>query len=176
MTTTEFQSNIEAIKAKLFGLSMKLIRNYTEAEDLLQESISKAYTKRHTFKDGTNFNAWMSTIIYNDFVNIYRKKKRRNQVVMDREDWMPVLINKVDRENNADGSLLYQELLALVAELADNLKVPFLMSYRGYPYQEIADELGLAIGTIKNRIFYARKELRAKIKANYGGYPLKEAA
>jgi len=55
----------------------------------------------------------------------------------------------------------------MVGNLDDSIKIPFIMHYKGYKYQEIADELDLPLGTIKSRIFFARKELKDVINARY---------
>jgi DNA-directed RNA polymerase specialized sigma subunit, sigma24 homolog len=63
---------------------------------------------------------------------------------------------------------LLKEVNGMVSSLDDSIRVPFLMHFEGFKYQEIADELNLPLGTVKSRIFFARKELKEKILANYG--------
>jgi RNA polymerase sigma-70 factor (ECF subfamily) len=70
--------------------------------------------------------------------------------------------------NSAESEITLKELNALVAALDDNTRIPFLMHFEGYKYQEIADHLNLPLGTVKSRIFFARKELKEKILSNYG--------
>ena len=60
-----------------------------------------------------------------------------------------------------------QELTGMVDKLDESIQVPFVMHYQGYKYQEIADDLQLPLGTVKSRIFFARKELKDKINARY---------
>jgi RNA polymerase sigma-70 factor (ECF subfamily) len=62
---------------------------------------------------------------------------------------------------------MMKELIHMVEELDDSVKIPFLMHYQGYKYQEIADHLGLPLGTVKSRIFFARKELKELIRRRY---------
>lgn len=175
MTTIEFQSHIKMLQADLFALAMKLSKNYTDAEDLVQEAITKAFKFKSRFEDGSNFKAWISTILYNNFVTEYRKRKRRRKTIVAQEDWLPVLMNK-GTSVQAESSLLLEELFQIINQLDKELSVPFMMHYEGYAYKEIAEELAVPIGTIKSRIFYARKELRREITKKYGEYPLKKAA
>ena len=67
--------------------------------------------------------------------------------------------------------MMLKELNGMVEVLDDSIRVPFLMHFEGYKYQEIADDLRLPLGTVKSRIFFARKELKEKIMSNYGFYP-----
>jgi len=66
---------------------------------------------------------------------------------------------------------MLKELNGMVSSLDDSIRVPFLMHFEGFKYQEIADELELPLGTVKSRIFFARKELKDKIMSNYGFHP-----
>jgi len=69
--------------------------------------------------------------------------------------------------NRAESNIMMQELDKMVAKLDDSIKIPFMMHYQGFKYQEIADDLELPLGTIKSRIFFARKELKNVINARY---------
>ena len=64
------------------------------------------------------------------------------------------------------------ELNGMIDSLEDNIRIPFVMHYEGYKYQEIADEFDLPLGTVKSRIFFARKALKAMILESYGDYTL----
>ena len=70
-------------------------------------------------------------------------------------------------ENKASSNLMMQELQQMIASLDDSLSAPFLLHYEGYKYQEIADTLQIPLGTVKSRIFFARKELKDLIKNRY---------
>jgi RNA polymerase sigma-70 factor (ECF subfamily) len=71
-------------------------------------------------------------------------------------------------DNGAQKQLMYQELMGLLDKLSDLYKVPFLMHFKGYQYQEIAEQLDIPMGTVKSRIFFARRKMKDMIKANYG--------
>ncbi|MEM1215314.1 MAG: RNA polymerase sigma factor, partial [Bacteroidota bacterium] len=89
-----------------------------------------------------------------------RKKMRRNLIV----DQTPnnYYINSGDRpvENDGETLVAYKELIAMVERLPDDFRIPFMMAHQGYKYDEIAEELGSPLGTIKSRIFFARRKLQ----------------
>ncbi|MEL7427564.1 MAG: sigma factor-like helix-turn-helix DNA-binding protein, partial [Bacteroidota bacterium] len=70
--------------------------------------------------------------------------------------------------NKAESSIMMKELTKMIDRLDDSIRIPFLMHYQGYKYQEIADYLELPLGTVKSRIFFARKDLKGQIKKSYG--------
>ena len=95
----------------------------------------------------------------NLFINNYRKKVRRNTIL----DQTPndYYINSGGRtvENDGDTNIAYKDMLKMVSSLPEDFKRPFWMAYKGYKYDEIADQLDAPLGTIKSRIFFARKKL-----------------
>lgn len=76
MTTTEFVRNFQSIESTLFAFALKITRNHQDALDLVQEAGLKGFRHRDRFELGTNFRAWMSTILRNTFINQYRKQRR----------------------------------------------------------------------------------------------------
>ena len=70
--------------------------------------------------------------------------------------------------NQGDSNIMINELSGMIDGLEDNIRIPFLMHYQGFKYQEIADHFELPLGTVKSRIFFARKELKHLIKRRYG--------
>ena len=75
-------------------------------------------------------------------------------------------------ENDANRNILMDELNAMINSLDDSIRIPFVMHHEGFKYQEIADEFNLPLGTVKSRIFFARKALKEMIKESYGDYSL----
>lgn len=143
----------------LFRFAMKLTNNNrVNAADLVQETAAKIWKHASRFAPGTNFRAWATVILRNQFINDYRRLQYRR--VQDLED------SRIDNfildhvQNEADSNLGVQEVQEAVAHLDDLYRIPFLRFVEGYQYQEISDEMNLPIGTIKSRIFYARKQLR----------------
>lgn len=156
----QIQSQLDGINSSLRAFSLKLTGNSDDAADLYQDTALRIITNADKYRQGTNFKAWAVTIMRNIFINNYRKKVRRNLIV----DQTPnnYYINSGDRQVNNDGEtdVEYKELIKLVDNLADDFRIPFMMAYEGYKYDEIAEELGSPLGTIKSRIFFARRKLQ----------------
>ncbi len=168
MTNTTYNNNITKIESLLFGFAMKLTRNKEDARDLMQETLMRSYKNRDRFVEGTNFKAWMTTIMYNNFVNNYRRKKTKNKLVRPIEGAAHLIKNK-SIEGNGDSLIVMKDLRKMVNNLSDAYKVPFVMMVEGYHYDEIADRINLPIGTVKSRIFGARKKLKVMVNNRYGG-------
>ncbi len=167
MTSMEFSLRFNELADLMFGFAMKLTKNREEAKDLLQETATRAFGNLKRFKKGTNFKAWISTIMHHSFVNHYRRKKTREVGA----DTVKVQFYGQGNKStfaNAHSKIMMKELMSLVNGLAVDYKDPFLMHYEGYSYKEISKKLGLRMGTVKSRIFYARQRLQEKILERYG--------
>lgn len=175
MTQVEFYNRFDEMSGLLKSFAYNLTKNVEEAKDLFQETAYRAMTNMDKFKPGTNFKAWLFTIMKNIFINNYRKKTKAN-TIMDSTDNL-YYINSGDKNiaNSGDSNVMMQELTKIVESLDKSIKIPFLMHYQGFKYQEIADHLDLPLGTVKSRIFFARKELKGKIKNHYGNLTRLEA-
>lgn len=170
MSTIEFYNKIDLITGSLNSFALKLTKNSDDAEDLFQETAFRAISNKEKFRPGTNFKAWMFTIMKNIFINNYRKKTKANTVIDSSENLFYLNSGKNTISNDADRNILMKELQRMINELDDSIKKPFLMHFEGFKYQEIADELDLPLGTVKSRIFFARKALKESIKGHYGDY------
>lgn len=168
MTVTEFSGKLDELSRMLHSFAYKLTRSAEDAKDLYQETAYRALTNRDKFREGTNFKAWSFTIMRNIFINNYRKKKKKNTIIDSTDNMYYINSGKQTVKNGAESSILMKELKRIVNELDDSTRIPFMMHYYGYKYQEIADQLDLPLGTVKSRIFFARKELKALIKERYG--------
>ena len=162
-----FQDNLQDVEHKLFGFAMKLTKNESAANDLFQETVYKAYANIDKFRKGSNFKAWITTIMYNTYVNQYRKRKRRNQVEAPVEDFSYTLESKV-YDQTADGKILEKDLQDILDSLDRTYKQPLQMYVDGYKYKEISSHLDIPMGTVKSRINYARSILKERIKRLYG--------
>jgi RNA polymerase sigma-70 factor, ECF subfamily len=167
MSQLEFYNRFDQLAVMLQSFAYNLTKNQEDARDLFQETAYRALTNRDKFSPGTNFKAWSFTIMKNIFINNYRKKVKSN-TIMDSTDNM-YFINSGDNAiaNAAEANMLMEELTGMIERLDDSIRIPFMMHYQGFKYQEIADELELPLGTVKSRIFFARKELKELISANY---------
>ena len=167
MTPPEFNKCYREIESLLFGFAMKLTKDKENAKDLMQETFCRAFKHRDRFSKNTNFKAWITTIMRNNFINDYRRKKTRNQVMESVGDFSYFIENKTSAANG-ESNIMMKELQGLIGELSEDLQIAFTMFVNGYHYDEIAETVQVPIGTIKSRIFFARKKLRASIEANYG--------
>ena len=170
MSTVEFYNKIDLVTGPLNSFAYNLTKSSEDAQDLFQETAFRALTNKEKFRPGTNFKAWMFTIMKNIFINNYRKKVKANTIIDSTENLFYLNSGKTAIHNLAGSNMLMNELTKMVDDLDVAIKVPFMMHYEGFKYQEIADELELPLGTVKSRIFFARKALKAAIKANYGNY------
>lgn len=166
MSALEFNASFSKLHDLLFAFAMKLTRNKEDAKDLMQETAMLAYANIHRFEPGTHFKSWVSTIMRNSFINNYRKMKTRNKVEKPIEDYLYAVENKAV-SNQASSMIMQKELTIILDNLANEYKVPFLMFFQGYHYDEISEHMNLPIGTVKSRIFYARKQLKDMIEKRY---------
>lgn len=168
MSQIEFFNEFNGLTNLLNSFAYKLTKNSEDAKDLYQETAFRAITNQDKFRPGTNLKAWLFTIMKNIFINNYRKKVKANTIMDNTENLYYLNSGKVSIENAGDSNILIKELKGMIELLDDSTRIPFLMHYQGFKYQEIADKLGLPLGTVKSRIFFARKELKAKIARQYG--------
>ncbi|MEL7223182.1 MAG: RNA polymerase sigma factor, partial [Bacteroidota bacterium] len=145
-----------------------LTKNTEDARDLYQETAFRALTNREKFRPGTNLKAWLFTIMKNIFINNYRKKVKSKTITDSTDNQYYINSGTNVIPNRAESSIMMKELTKMIDHLDDSIRIPFLMHYQGYKYQEIADHLELPLGTVKSRIFFARKDLKSQIKRSYG--------
>ncbi len=167
MSILEFNTQFNKLTSLLHSFAYNLTKNSEDASDLYQDTALRALSNKDKFRPGTNFKAWSFTIMKNIFINNYRKKVKRNTII-DSTDNMYFINSAVKIENDAEVNILMKELGSMISSLEDSLRIPFLKHFAGYKYQEIAEELDLPLGTVKSRIFFARKALKSKIQAQYG--------
>ncbi len=165
MTTLEFSYSLNKMSKSLKPFALKLTKDLDEANDLLQDTMLKAFTNRDKFADGTNLKAWLYTIMKNTFITNYQRMIRRGTFVDTTDNLHYINSGSVEIENNANTNFAMDDISAAINKLDDVYKTPFMMHYhRGFKYHEIADKLGIPIGTVKNRIHIARKELKSELK------------
>ncbi len=168
MSQGEFFTEFSRMTSMLNAFAYNLTKNSEDAKDLYQETAFRAMTNRDKFRPGTNLKAWLFTIMKNIFINNYRKKVKAN-TIMDNTDNLYYINSGAETvENDADSNILIKELTGMIDVLDDSTRIPFLMHYQGFKYQEIADHLSLPLGTVKSRIFFARKDLKSQISRQYG--------
>ena len=167
MSTIEFNGRFEGMSKLLHAFAYNLTKNTEDAKDLFQETSFRALTNRDKFRPGTNFKAWLFTIMKNIFINNYRKKVRANTIMDSTDNNYYINSGIAVIANGGESNIMMQELTEMIDNLEDGIRIPFMMHYEGFKYQEIAEELDLPLGTVKSRIFFARKEMKNLINKRY---------
>ena len=142
---------------KYFGLS--LTKNAEDSDDLLQETLLKAFTYKNKFQENTNLKAWLFTIMKNIFINNYRRTSKVKTILDYSPNTYYINLAQNVRSVDPDSKLSFKEITKTINKLENEYKIPFNMYFEGYKYKEIAEDLKLPIGTVKSRIFLARKQL-----------------
>ncbi len=166
MSVLNFKNEVKTATIVLKPHAMKLTRDINDAEDLIQETIVRALINKDKFQEGTNIRAWLFTIMKNIFINDYRKKSKRNTVI-DTTENLYYLNSSSTISNAGERTFVMNDIRNALLKISNELRVPFMMHYKGYKYHEIAEQLNLPLGTVKSRIFFARKELTSILGKDY---------
>lgn len=172
MSTIEFQQKLEFLTDPLNAFAYSLTKNSEDAKDLYQETAFRAINNKEKFRPDTNFKAWTFTIMKNIFINNYRKKVKANTILDSTDNTFFLDSGPNNVINDGGSNILMNELQNMIAKLDENIRVPFVLHFEGYKYNEIAEMFELPLGTVKSRIFFARKALKDKIKRHYGDFDL----
>jgi RNA polymerase sigma-70 factor (ECF subfamily) len=164
MTNLEFNASLIKMKPKLHRFAMSLVADREKAPDLVQDTFLKALNYKNKFADFTNFNAWVFTIMKNTFINNYRRNLKENVIIDKIQNFDYADQPYVSGPGSPESHYTLNELESTINLLSNEFKVPFRMHVNGYKYKEIADELGLKIGTVKSRIFLSRQKLMLMLK------------
>ncbi len=162
MNSSNFQTALMNLQANMLNFAFMLTSNRDDAYDLLQDTTLKALDNQDKYADDANFKGWVFTIMRNLFINNYRRASRQATVVDTTENLYHLNLSQDSGLETPEGSLTAQEITAAIDALSDDFRVPFSMHVAGYKYQEIADKMGLPLGTVKSRIFFARKRLQER--------------
>ena len=161
MTAIEFTNQVQQISVSLRPAALTLTRDADDARDLVQETLLKALMHKDKFKAGTNLKAWLYTIMRNTFINNYNKiTKRTTQLDTTDYNKFSGTNDSFITQNGATSTFVMRDINQALENLNEEFRKPFMMYYIGYKYLEIAEKLKLPIGTVKNRIHIARKELK----------------
>ena len=161
MRTEKFQSNLMKLQGNLLNFAYMLTSNRDDAYDLLQDTTLKALDNEDKYAENTNFKGWVFTIMRNIFINNYRRTQRAATVVDTTENLYHLNLSQ-DSGLDAPEDTFHGEITDAINEFSDEYRIPFSMHLAGYKYNEIAEHMALPLGTIKSRIFFARKKLQQR--------------
>lgn len=144
--------------------AMKFTQDVEDANDLVQDTLIKAIRYHELYKQGTNLQGWLYTIMKNTFINDYRREARQRAVVETTDDLTSFHLSKSATSNHGENKFVMEDINKALTKLQPELSIPFLRYFEGYKYHEIAQELDIPIGTVKTRIHMARQALKAQLK------------
>nr|WP_084038260.1 sigma-70 family RNA polymerase sigma factor [Demequina sp. NBRC 110053] len=190
MTDAQLDFETEALSYmdQLFAAALRMTRHRADAEDLVQETYSKAFAAQDKFKPGTNLKAWLYRIQTNAFINTYRKKQRQPKLsdAEQVEDWQIAAAAEhtssglASAEQEALETIGDDEVKQALAELPDDFRMAvYLSDVEGFAYKEIAEIMDTPVGTVMSRLHRGRKLLREKLRdyaADRGVYDKRQAA
>ena len=163
MATLDFNQLLTSNADFLKPFAFTLTRDNESAKDLVQETLFRALSNKDKYNVGTNIKAWMYTIMRNIFINDYRKKSRQNTIFDNSTNDFLLDYNQNAVSNVAEVNLTLKDIQSAVENLPDIFKLPFVLYFEGYNYNEIAENLQEPLGTIKSRIHVARKLLKEQL-------------
>jgi RNA polymerase sigma-70 factor (ECF subfamily) len=161
--STTFRNLVQEEYLKLRNFALKLTHDHEDANDLVQETVFRAMKYEDKFEKGTNLKGWLYTIMKNIFINHYRRVVNSKIFSDDTDKQFYINSAKSTSGNQAENNLGVEEIMAAINGLSDNLRTPFMMSYNGFKYEEIAEKLNIPLGTVKIRIHMARQKLKAQL-------------
>jgi len=167
----QFTSDAMQYAPQLFSTALRMTRNRSDAEDLVQETYIKGWRSFHTFEEGTNLRAWLFRIMTNTYINKYNAKKRKGtEVELDdvEELFLYKRLGSIDQSqlsSSAEDQMLElftdDEVKSALESLPEDFRIPVLLSdVDGFAYKEIAEMLEIPIGTVMSRLHRGRKAMQ----------------
>lgn len=148
----------------VYRVALRLAGDESQADDLTQETMLKAFRSWHQYRPGTNVRAWLFTILRHTFINEYRKARRAGATVdVSEVEAFTVFehVQEADPEGRFFDQLVDEDVLAAIDRLPDEFRETLVLSdVEGLPYAEIARITEVPVGTVKSRLFRARQALQ----------------
>jgi RNA polymerase sigma-70 factor (ECF subfamily) len=168
-----FQEDVAPLLDSLYGGALRMTRNPADAEDLVQETMLRAYRSFDRFEPGTNLKAWLFRIMTNAYINTYRKKQREPQKVSTAEiedfDLYQELKNHDAEFSETPETLVLDQLvdtdiLEAIEDLPDQFRLAVVLSdVEGFSYAEMAEIMDVPMGTVMSRLHRGRRALQKRL-------------
>jgi len=170
-----FAEKVERLTDRLYGTALRLTRNSDDAEDLVAETVAKAWAKLRKLSDPQSFDAWILRILTNTFVSEWRHRRASPEVAMEPDPendegepfslyeklHQPFLLWWTTPEEEVITKLLREDMDRALDELPDAFRIAVvLVDVQGYSYGEAAELLGVPVGTVRSRLARARAQLQ----------------
>jgi RNA polymerase sigma-70 factor, ECF subfamily len=159
MKAIEFGEQLVDLEKSLLRYAYFLKLNDADARDLVQDTFLKAILYRDKFVDKGFLKAWTFTIMRNTFINNYRYNVSHSTLFDSTDTSFFINLRISSDSDNPESAFSFNEINRSIEQLDIKFRVPFKMFIEGYKYKEIADAVKLKIGTVKSRIFLARRLL-----------------
>jgi RNA polymerase sigma-70 factor, ECF subfamily len=167
----QFTADAMQFAPQLFSTALRMTRNRSDAEDLVQETYIKGWRSFHTFQEGTNLRAWLFRIMTNTYINKYNAAKRKGtEVELDdvEELFLYKRLGSIDQSklsSSAEDQMLNlftdDEVKNALESLPEDFRIPVLLSdVDGFSYKEIAEMLEIPMGTVMSRLHRGRKAMQ----------------
>ena len=165
-----FETTALPLLDNMYGVALRMTRNPSEAEDLVQDAMVRAYRFWSSFKPGTSIKAWMFTILRNTFINKYHRKNRRRSFTNDLQSQLNSLgqgaalaspnSEMPGPEEAASARLTRARIMEALESLPEDYRMAVtLADLQGLSYKEIAEVMDCPIGTVMSRIYRGRRQL-----------------
>lgn len=159
-TNKGFESRLAGLQEHMLHFALTLIPDRDQALDLVQETSLRALDNREKYYSNINFKGWVFTIMRNLFINRCRRQALYPSMP-EGLDGQSLPEHTVSGAPTPEGAYTAKSINRAIVGFPDSYRIPFTMHLDGYRYEEIASRLGLPIGTVKSRIYFARKRLQA---------------
>ncbi len=167
-----FEREVASCRSQLYPAALRMTRNPSDAEDLVQETMTRAYAGLRNFTPGTNVRAWLYRILTNTFINSCRKRSREPaqtlraefEQILDARDGPGQSARSAEAE--ALDKVADSEVMQALMELPEGFRAAiYLADVEGYPYRDVAEMLQIPIGTVMSRLHRGRGKLRKRLAA-----------
>ena len=162
MGTSKFQNDLMNLQSNMLNFAYMLTSNRDDAYDLLQDTTLKVLDNESKYAENTNFKGWVFTIMRNIFINNYRRTTRAATMIDTTDNLYHLNLSQDSGLESPEDSYGASEIGAAIESFSDEYRIPFSMHVAGYKYNEIAEHMNLPLGTVKSRIFFARKKLQER--------------